>query len=145
MLNRYMNSNRAGFSIVAALVVAALFATSVPVFAAMGAPPETPDEGVLAMAIVYVKDWDKLREYEQRIAPIIKKYNVRFLSQAIVHSVTDPMMEKPDRFDVFHFEDQASMRKLFQDPELIEAVKWRDQHATSKVIFVMGTSTSMVR
>lgn len=106
---------------------------------AQGSPPAPATDAFFGIALVYVKDWDRLREYEQRLGPLMQPYGVTMINQILPRSVSDAGLDRPDRIDVFYFRDPQDMERLFADPAVREAMAWRDAHATRKVIFLGGT------
>ena len=105
---------------------------------AQGQPPQPAASAFFGIALVYVKDWDRLREYEQRLGPLMQPYGVTMVNQILPATVSEGGLEKPDRIDVFYFQDPQDMARLFADPAVREAMAWRDAHATRKVVFLGG-------
>ena len=148
MKNQFASFKRTKVQLASALILTLLIAiigVGVPVLASTGSPSPIVDEGLLAMGLIYVKDWDKFREYERRVQPIMDEYNFRYLNQMIVRNITNPDIEKPDLAVTFYFNNPEDMNRMFQDPRMIEAMKWRDEHAVEKFTFIMGASMAKIK
>lgn len=111
-----------------------------------GTHPMPKDQGALGMALVWIKDWDRMREYEESIVYLMEEYGIKLLHRGVAFPNNQEIPEygKPDRIDTFYVADPQNLQKIFQDPRLQERLQWRNQHATERVMFFMGASVTPV-
>ncbi|MEM9535399.1 MAG: hypothetical protein AAF268_02645 [Cyanobacteria bacterium P01_A01_bin.3] len=105
-----------------------------------GTAPQPGDPGLLGVALIYMKDWDSMREYEKSIQPLVEEYNIQIFNQMLPGNVNDPLVPQPDRVDLFYAENPGDLERIFQDERLQERLTFRDEFATERVVFITGTS-----
>jgi uncharacterized protein (DUF1330 family) len=82
------------------------------------------------------RDPAKMKEYFDRVTPIIQKFGGRYLvrgpSQTVEGTWTPPIMA------VLEFPDMASLQGWYGSPEYAPWLKFRQEHATTKAVVSEG-------